>query len=102
MSIITVYGASDDLVEIEGVKGADEFSTNGHWIGVIEAPDGKTALLYADYRNNGTWTVSLGQYEEDYELPNWVVITLTNLAVCSYSTLVHIHVPEGTTIKEYS
>lgn len=100
MSTLTIYGASDDLVEASGIEGADEFSTTGRWVGTIVAPDGQTALVYVDYRDNGTWTVALGQYEEDYALPAWEVRFVVNPALCAYSTVAHIDVPDGTTITE--
>lgn len=99
MSTVTIYGASDDLVEVEGIEGADEFNCDGHWKGVIESPDGGTALVYVDYRDNGTWTVTLGQYEEGWHLP--FAITLgTAMGMCSYSTVAQIEVPEGSKISE--
>lgn len=103
MATITVYGASDDLVEIEGVKGADEFYIHKeNWTGVIEAPNGDTALLYVDFRDNGCWTSSLGLYEEDYNLPNWPVkITVDPVKGNRYSTYTTIEVPDGTTIREW-
>jgi len=100
MALLTVYGASDDLVEISGIKGADEFNCNGSWVGVIEAPDGDTALLYVDYRNNGCWTVTVGRFEEDYKLPTWAVVISSKDELCRYSTYAEIIVPDGTTVKE--
>jgi len=101
MAKVTFYGASDDLVEVEGIEGADEFSPEKDgWVGVLESPDGDTALVYVDYRHNGTWTVSLGIYEEDYLLPAWPITTEVRPDLCRYSTHVTVEVPDGTTIKE--
>lgn len=104
MATITVYGASDDLVEIEGIEGADEFNIyNESWKGVIEAPNGDTAILYVDYRDNGCWTSALGIYEEDYKLPDWPVkITVNYTKGTRYSTYTTIEVPDGTIIREYN
>jgi len=102
MATLTVFGSSDDLIEVDGVEGADEFNdTSGHWRGIIEAPDGATAIVYVDLRRNGTWTVALGQYEEDYPLPNWPVSITVDEDLCAYSTKATIEVPEGTTIRKY-
>ena len=100
MAVVEVYGASDDLVEIEGIEGADEFNTDGNWTGVLIAPDGATALLYVDYRRNGCWTVTLGRWEEDYALPDWEVKIASDDSLCSYSTVAYITVPDGTTVSE--
>ena len=100
MAKLTVYGASDDLVEIAGIEGADEFTTNGHWQGVIEAPNGDTAILYVDYRDNGCWTATLGRFEEDYALPQWPSTLTSNDKECKYATYLTVEVPDGTTIKE--
>lgn len=52
---VKFYGASDDLVEIEGdVEGADEYASNGHSSFLIDAPNG-TGIVYVDYRDNGVW-----------------------------------------------
>ena len=98
---LTIFGSSDDLIEVGGIEGADEFSKpNGSWIGVIEAPDGDTALVFVDYRPNGTWTVALAQYEEDYKLPAWPQSFEVDEELCRYSVKATIIVPEGTTIRE--
>jgi len=102
MATVTVYGAGDDLVEIDGIEGADEFSTNGHWVGVLEAPDGDTALLYVDFRDNSCWTVTIGRYEEEYALPTWPIVLTSNDKECKYSTFATITVPDGTKVTEVS
>ena len=100
MAKVLISGASDDLVEIEGIEGADEFSlgTGDGWIGILEAPNGETALVYVDYRQGGTWTVALGQFEEDYKLPAW---PQSFVADGGYSVVATIEVPDGTTIREW-
>lgn len=101
MAELTVFGASDDLVEVSGIDGADEFSApgNSRWTGVLEAPNGETALLYVDYRKNGTWTAALGLFEEGYKLPSWPVKVETN-ELNDYSTFTTITVPDGTKITD--
>ncbi len=102
MEKVTIFGASDDLIEIDGILGADEFSKpRGAWTGILEAPNGETALVYVDYRRGGTWTVALGQYEEDYALPEWPQHYETDFDLSTYSVKATIEVPDGTTIREY-
>ena len=98
MATVTISGASDDLVEIEGIDGADEFyaDSKDHWEGILEAPDGEAAIVYVDFQKNGTWTVALGQYEEDHALPSWP----QSYASEGYTVIATIEVPEGTTIRE--
>jgi len=100
---VMIYGASDDLVEVEGkIDGADEFSySNGTWKGVLEAPTGETALVFVDYRDNGFWTVILTPFEEDYEF-DWPVKYAVVDANCRYSITATVEVPEGTTFKSLS
>ena len=97
---LTIYGASDDLVEADGIEGADEFGTSGHWIGMIVAPGGDTAMIYVDYRRNGCWTVALGRYDEDYALPSWGVEIVSDDSLCGYSTVARIRLPKGSTLQE--
>lgn len=102
MAKVTIFGASDDLIEIDGIDGADEFNdTSGHWRGILEAPNGETALVYVDLRRGGTWTVALGQFEEDYALPAWPQRYETDFDLSAYSVKATIEVPDGTTIREY-
>lgn len=101
MAKVTIYGASDDLIEIDGIEGADEFNeVSGHWRGVLEAPDGEAAIVYVDYRPEGTWTVALGQFEEQLTLPAWPQSFEVDENLCEYSVKATIEVPDGTTIKE--
>jgi hypothetical protein len=102
MAKLTVYGASDDLVETSGIDGTDEFdiTSESSWSAVIQAPSGETAMLYVDLRRNGCWTVSLGRYEEDYALPSWPVSVISDDSICRYSTYAEIIVPDGSTLTE--
>jgi len=99
---VEIYGASDDLVEVEGkIKGADEYSyADGTWKGVLEAPNGESALVFVDYRDNGFWTVSVTPYEEGYKV--WPVEYAVIDANCRYSLTATVEVPEGTVFKSLS
>jgi hypothetical protein len=66
-------GGSDDLIEIEGVKGGDEFgalSKDEEFIAGTFNLGGKLRIraLY-----DGCWSFSVGQVDEDIPLPNWPI-----------------------------
>lgn len=67
MNTITIYGASDDLVEIEGAF-SEEFDALSAWRGRVVAPDGESLIVTAEFgksdsdaewtlgvENSGTW-----------------------------------------------
>lgn len=102
MPTLTIYGASDDLIEVDGIEGADEFSKpKGSWTGLIENPDGNKLAVFVDYRRTGTWTVAFGQYDEDSTVPDWPLSFEVDEELCSYSMKATLEVPEGTTIREW-
>jgi hypothetical protein len=99
---VAIYGANDDLVEIEGdIDGADEYMCpSGHASFTMVSPDGGTAVVYADFRDNGVWSVALSRYEEDYAIPNWNARIISDDTNCTYSATLLVDVPEGTTITK--
>lgn len=96
---ITVYGASDDLVEVDGCEGADEFNVYGdHWQGDLMLSVAEQMRVHCWYDDDGCWQVGVGQVIEDVQLPAWPV-TITQKAGHSgpgYSALLTIDAPEGT------
>ena len=109
MATIAIYGASDDLIEVEGdIDGADEYNLGSTetWTGVLEAPDGETALVYVTYQKNGCWTVAFGQYDIDYKLPAWQqeysVYDDGRPNREKYSVQLTLTVPDGTTIRPHT
>lgn len=98
--MITIYGASDDLVEVEGCEGADEFCTD-HWQGDLAPPgEGEQMRVWCWYDIDGCWQVGVGQVTEDVQLPAWP-ITITQAPAMNpdnpgYSVLLSIDAPEGT------
>jgi hypothetical protein len=97
--MITIYGASDDLVEVAGCEGADEFNSDD-WQGDLIAPDGSQMRVYCQYRLNGTWSVGVGQVDEELQLPGWPV-TITQAPAMNpdnpgYGALLTIDAPQGT------
>ncbi len=100
--MITIYGASDDLVEVEGCEGADEFNVYGndgkvHWRGDFVASDTTATSgqlrVYAIY--DGCWHFSVGQVDEMILLPAWV-IAIGQRHDADYSAELRIDAPEGT------
>lgn len=90
---IEVYGASDDLVEVEGCKGADEFSWyKGIWRGDLVAPNGESVRIHVFY--DGCWHVSVGQVDEDVKLPPWPMTFKQEAA--GYSVVLEISAPDDT------
>ncbi len=55
MKTITVYGASDDLIEIEGDI-RDEFSPTDDEVGYVACSDG--TVLSIEYAKDGCWRVN--------------------------------------------
>jgi len=71
-NIFTMYGASDDLVEVSGLKQWDkredrreEFSVNG---GATFCLGGKL-FITADYGDAGVWGITVAQVGDGVEIP---------------------------------
>lgn len=96
---IRIYGASDNLIEVEGCEGADEFNTYEHgpvmWGGDLRAPDGEQMRAHVVF--DGCWSVALGQVDEDKPLPAWPV-TIAQHRSLPYSVMAVIDAPEGTVL----
>lgn len=109
--MITIYGHSDDLVEVDGAVGAspEEFdvysATKLKWRADFIAPSDDLAAdrlrVYALY--DGCWHFSVGQVDEDHQLPPWPVAIQQKVAMSpdnpGYSVLLAIDAPEGTRIR---
>jgi hypothetical protein len=100
--MITIYGASDDLVEVDGCEGADEFNVYGedgkvHWHGDFTGP-GATEQLRVHAIYDGCWHFSVGQVDEDVKLPPWPLVIRqgTKSEECDYSAVLLIDAPEQT------
>lgn len=92
--IVTFSGSSDDLVEVDGCPGADEFTVYGlanggalvYWKGDLVGPDNRGLRVYAIY--DGCWHFSVGPISEDDPLPDWAVTV--GQAENGYSSLLTI------------
>ena len=89
------YGASDDLIEVEGVKGADEFTA------AFDGPAGLAGSfvlggkirIRAFYDHHAVWAFSVSQVEDGVLLPDWP-IRLRQQPDCDYSARVEIDCPD--------
>lgn len=91
-----MYGASDDLIEVEGIPGSDEFEADGgNDLLMGSFVVGGVIRVRAIY--DGCWSFSVGQVDEDVPLPEWP-ISLGQHPECDYSALLEIEVPDHTTI----
>lgn len=93
MNLIYVYGASDDLVEIEGCKGADEFNTD-KFRGDLIAPNGESMRIHVAYGGSGTWHIGAGQVDPDIAFPEWPMALSQHES--GYSVQLTLEAPEGT------
>lgn len=89
MGRVKIYGASDDLIEIEGdIPGCDEYNTEHAYFQVAGLQ------LGVEYNGDGTWEIAVGLIDED------VPVTAENmaLAVEGHSMVLTMEVPPGTYI----
>lgn len=73
VQVVTFQGASDDLVEIDGCPGADEFPADPEYDGglfVLET-DEHGLLVKVTYEAHGCWSVAVMPREEDEAIPAW-------------------------------
>lgn len=103
--MIRIYGASDDLVEFEGCKAADEigrYDKDVHFvIGDPEAKPGRDASglrVWMHYSDLGVWAASVLQLEEDVPIP-WPVTIRTGEPSRGYSVIVEIDAPKDTPVS---
>lgn len=94
--MITIYGASDDLVEVDGCVGADEFNVGVNWQGDLVAPGTEQLRVFAEYdaARNGCWLIAVTQTDEDVPLPSWPITFSGHDS--GYSLLLSIDAPAGT------
>jgi hypothetical protein len=101
VSTITFYGVSDDLAsfDIDG-RPAEEFDAyNKRWRGVIEAPDGDSLAVTAEFGRLGPhagWTLGV---ENTGSWPSWP-IQFGNRPDRDDDPALIIEAPDGATIKE--
>lgn len=96
--MITIYGASDDLVEVDGCEGADEFDIGvdgTRWQGDLVGLDVSDQMrVWCWYDKDGTWQVGVGQTTELVTMASWPVAITQHQD--GYSAMLSIDAPEGT------
>jgi hypothetical protein len=99
--LITIYGASDDLIEVEGCKGGDEFNSTEDgplmWRGDLIAPDGGQMRVHAIL--DDCWSFAVGQADDSLPLPPWPLTIDQQIlegGKLAYTVEVTIDAPEGT------
>lgn len=88
MNHITIYGASDDLIEIEGkVRGCDEYPSD-------EAAFEVAGLgITVTFAQGGTWHISVGPLDED--IPVQAENMVLSVHERGYSMQLDMDIPEG-------
>ncbi len=99
MKTLKIYGASDDLVEMDGIAGADEFNCykdESLLATFVLKADNERLRIHAIY--DGSWCFALGQVEEDDPMPPWPVRRTWS----GYSEHVEIDVPDHARVDRES
>jgi len=100
---LRMYGYSDDLVEVEGLAGADEYSADG-WRDIASAATFRllgpqhSCRIHAIYDDRACWSFAVAPLEEGRPLPPWPV--RLSLSDCGRSAVLEMDVPAGTRIKK--
>lgn len=94
---IRIWGASDDLVEVDGLGIRQEFDAYGPWAGELTAPDGQMLTVCATFGAKG-WELMVAANSDD-GYPAWP-IRFGERTDREGDPCLHIYGPEGTTIKE--
>lgn len=100
---ITFSGSNDDLIDVGGCEGGDEFcnatSNSLKLAGNLIAPDGSGMRVLAFYNqegrnSSGCWSFALGQVDEETPWPGWK--QSIEQSDTFYSVIVRIEAPTGT------
>lgn len=94
MAEIIIYGASDDLVEIEGAI-SEEFDIYEASTVVLESPEGEAMHVDIQYRRE--WEISIGTMT-GYLTPSWP-IRFGERPYSDSDPAVYIDAPAGTTVR---
>lgn len=94
MKTLIMYGASDDLIEFEGIPGADGFPAYSDSDLKDSFIVGGVLKIYAIY--DGCWHFSIGPVDEDILLPEWPI--RYKMHENGYSVQIEIDVPDNTAL----
>ena len=73
MQTAKFWGSSDDLIEIEGVKGGDEFNGLTKDEELIAGTFNLGGKIRVRALYDGCWSFAVGQVDEDIPLPDWPI-----------------------------
>lgn len=100
---LTVYGASDDLVEVEGYI-EDEFEAYGPTTLIVTAPDGARIAITAEFDGPGPmrdvgdgWVLSIHHADPEWTYP----VRLGVRRDRDSDPAIVLSVPTGTTVREW-
>ena len=103
MKDVKIYGASDDLIEIDGdITGADEYTAYGGdnlHVGTIHFYDlenGEVLNIHALY--DGCWSFAVSPWHNDEQMPGWEMVRSFGEDV-PYSETVKLSVPDDVFCK---
>jgi hypothetical protein len=100
MKTLKIYGASDDLIETEGIEGCDEFSTHSPSKKKIEIRAGSVKPEGLDIWPiyTGSWAFAITAPFGDYdEYPAWPIRRYFG-GESSHSETIEIDVPDDATL----
>ena len=104
-NVFSFYGASDDLVEVDGPDGPDEFNHyHGAWVGTLRAPNGVSVEVIGHYGANGAgdcWSFGLSLPQDGDALPAWRYDFLPAPEI-TYSVRLVVEAPDGTVLEAAS
>lgn len=98
-SELRIYGASDDLIEVEGHISEEYSKPKGKWTGKLTDDTGAGMFVTADCLKTGTWAIGVAPLDDDAPIPDWEA-RLTLSEECSYSAQLTLEVPASTILVE--
>lgn len=101
MKTVSFEGASDDLIEVEGCDGGDEYGVwnNGDsYKGTFTLVEGNEPRMNVHAFYDGCWSFGIGMVDEDVALPDWPT-RLKSPGGRGYTTRLEIDIPDNVFVK---
>jgi hypothetical protein len=95
MAEIRFYGASDDLLEIEGAITEEVSDVNGRIEVMLTGPEYGAMFIVAEFSPGGVWMLGCSQADEDHPLPWPVRVVPGDTGTCHYSVVLVVDAPAG-------
>lgn len=95
MKQLKIYGASDDLLEVGGIPGADEFYTSGNrYMGYLHVKgEGLHLNIHVIYDGSWAFSVNTQMGDDCDQMPEWKIERLWGTE-SPYSETLIIHCPD--------